>query len=176
MKIRYNIANNKQTDYIKFAVTSLIALVLSVLFTAAGVHNLSTTAERFKNEKSELQAYEQQIEKLSQEQEASKGEVERIKKRWRGTLNFCNDIIKRKLFPYLEKLGVLEDILPAGVSIDSIKLSVSAGSTIQFSITAVSSAKLLEAYKTFLKHNLIIKRESISGGLFRASLQVTLKK
>jgi hypothetical protein len=71
---------------------------------------------------------------------------------------------------------MLENILPAGVFISTLTLNASAGATIQLNIAAVSSAKLLEAYKTFLKYDLVIKRESVSGGLFRASLQITLKK
>ncbi|UCH96892.1 MAG: hypothetical protein JSV88_08585 [Candidatus Aminicenantes bacterium] len=174
MKIRYNIANNKKIKYLRFILFSGILLVLSLGFLILGVTNLSTTSKRFRDKKEELRTYEEKLKETTQKNKEYKEQISAIKRKWGKQRKFANSLIDGKLFSYLEKLDKLEELLPAGVFISRLTLNAESGDRVQFTIAAISSAKLMEAYRAFLEYNLSIQKESLVEGLYRANLQIKL--
>lgn len=174
MKIQYNIADHKKIDYVKYAITASILVVLTILFTAAGIYTWSSTEQRFQEEKAELAAYKDKIENKVKEQDQYKQNIKNIRNKWKNRINFANSSLDAKIYPFLEQLNVLEAKMPAGAYITQITQNQDAFPRVTFSIAAISSAKLLETFKAFHKSNLKIGREEYKDGLFRASLTITL--
>jgi Tfp pilus assembly protein PilN len=176
MEIRYNIAVRKKIQYLRFILISAILFVFSLGFATVGIVNLSTSAKRFHDKKEKLRNIEEKLREKREANKKNKAQIDQIKKKWRKEIKFANDLIKNKTYPFLEKLDKLEELLPAGVYISKIALDSKAGSSLNFNIAAVSSAKLMEAYKTFspLHFNLAIQKEYNAGGLYKAQLHIKL--
>jgi Tfp pilus assembly protein PilN len=174
MKIRYNIAKKKKINYLRFFLLTGILLGISIGFLLVGVKTFSTSAKQFRNKKNELKiCLEAKQEKTRKNKEQEK-EIENIKRKWRKKRQFANELVNNKTFPFLEKLDKLEELLPAGVFIKDISLDTEGGAYIQFNLAAISSSKLLEAYRAFLKYNLVIQREDLRDGLYNANMRIKL--
>ena len=174
MKIRYNIANNKKMDFLRFILISAALAVVALGLLFVGVLNLSTNAKRFQHKKEELRIYVEKLQTMTRKNKEHKAEIENIKKKWRKERKFANGMIDNKIFPFLEQLGQLEEVLPAGVYINKLTLSATSGNRIQFTIAAISFAKLAEAYKVFLKYNMSIQKQTQAEGLYTANLLIKL--
>ena len=174
MTIKYNIANRKKILYRRFILISAILLVLSLGFATVGALSLSATAKRFQDKKEKLRTYEDKLRDKNQKNKENNAQIAQIKNQWKKEIKFANGLIADKTFPFLEKLGKLEELLPAGVYISKIALETDSGSNLNFSIIAISSARLTETYNTFLPYNLGIKKENNAGGLYKADLQIKL--
>lgn len=176
MRIKYNIADNRKVDYLKFSLIALIILMISALLIFVGVVNWSTTGMRFINEKALLRASKARIEQKEKQKKKYENNIKQIKRQWNKRIKFANTLIDRKSFPFLEILGTLEELLPAGVFVTRITLGVEAGATVKLSIGAVSANKLPEAYNAFLvnDNDLAIQKETEKDGLHRASLVIKL--
>jgi anaerobic ribonucleoside-triphosphate reductase len=174
MKIRYNIAKNKKINYLRFFLLTGVLLVISIGFILVGVKTLAASAKQFRNKKNDLKICQEAIEAKTKKNKAQEKEIEKIKKKWKGKRKFANELVNNKTFPFLEKLDKIEELLPAGVFIRDITLSTKSGSTIQFNLAAISSSKLLEAYRAFLNYNLAITREELRDGFYNATMKIKL--
>lgn len=175
MKIRYNIAKKKKINYLRFFLLTGTLLVISIGFILVGVKTLSTSARQFRNKKNELKICQEAKQVKTTKNKQQKNEIEDIKKKWMKKRQFANNLVNNKTFPFLEKLDKLEELLPAGVFIRDITLSTEGGASIQFNLAAISSTKLLEAYRAFLKYNLVIQREDLRDGLYNANMKIKLE-
>jgi Tfp pilus assembly protein PilN len=175
MRIRYNIANNRKVDYLKFSLTALIILMISALLVFVGAVNWSTTGMRFKNEKALLRASKARSEQKEKQKKNYENNIKQIRRQWNKRIRFANNLIDRKSFPFLERLDQLEELLPGGVFITKINLGVGAGSTVKLNIAAVSAKKLIEAFNAFLDNDIAIQKEEEKEGLHRASLVIKLQ-
>jgi len=176
MKIRYNIAEKKRMNYVRFFIFAGILAVLSLGFILLGTINLATTAKQFEDKKAELKLIEDKLQDTSNKNQEQKSEIDGIKKKWDKELKFVNNLISSKNFPFLEMLGKLEEALPAGVFITKLSLDKDTGKRIQFTIAAISSPKLAEAYSVFLKYyDASIKKEASGEGFYYADLQLKLE-
>lgn len=174
MKIRYNIANKKKINYPWFFLLAVSLLVISLGFVLVGLKSLSTTTKQFQDKKNELRLCEEEIETKTRKNKEHKEGIEDIKRKWKSRRKFVNNLVDTKIFPFLQRLDRLEELLPAGVFIKAITLEAETGTNLQFTLAAVSSGKLLEAYRAFLKYNLVIKREEHVEGLYNARMQIKL--
>jgi hypothetical protein len=174
MKIRYNIAKNKKINYLRFFLLTGILLVISIGFIVVGVNALATSAQQFRNKKNELRICQEAKQAKSKTNKAQQKEIEKIKKKWRGKRQFANQMVNNKTFPFLEKLDKIEELLPGGVFIKDITLSTKSGANITFNMAAISSTKLLEAYKVFSDYNLTISKEDLRDGLYNATMKIKL--
>ena len=175
MKIRYNIARNKKINTLRFFLFTGILLVISIGFLLVGVKTLITSARQFYSKKNELRICQEAKQNKTKKNKEQKIEIEEIKRKWKSKRQFANDLVNNKTFPFLERLDKLEQLLPAGVFIKDITLSTESGTKIQFNVAAISSAKLLEAYRTFWKYNLVIKNEDLRDGLYNANMEIRLE-
>ncbi|MGD2085294.1 MAG: hypothetical protein PVH61_03835 [Candidatus Aminicenantes bacterium] len=175
MNIRYNIARKKKINYLRFFLLTGILLVISIGFIVVGVKSLSASAKQFRNKKNELKICQEAKEAKTKKNNEQKKEIEKIKKKWKGKRDFANGLVKDKTFPYLEKLDKIEELLPAGVFIKDITLSTKNGSNITFNLAAISSGKLLQAYRAFWNYNLVISREELKDGLYNATMKISLE-
>jgi hypothetical protein len=174
MKISYNIAKKKKINYLRFFLLTGILLVISIGFILVGVKTLSTSAKQFQNKKNELKICQEATQSKTKKNKEQKKEIEDIKKTWMRKRQFANNLVNNKTFPFLEKLDKLEELLPAGVFIKDVTLSTASGADIQFNLAAISSTKLLEAYRAFLKYNLVIQKEDLKDGLYNANMKIKL--
>ncbi len=174
MKIRYNIAKKKKINYLRFFLLTGILLVISIGFILVGVKTFSTSAKQFRNKKNELKICQEAKQEKTRKNKEQKKEIEDIKRKWGKRRQFANELVNNKTFPFLEKLDKLEELLPAGVFIKDITLSTEGGAYIQFNLAAISSSKLLEAYRAFLKYNLAIQKEDLKDGLYNANMKIKL--
>ena len=176
MKIRYNIAEKKRMNVLRFSIIAGILAVISLGFILLGTINLATTAKQFEDKKAELKLIEDKLQDTNNKNKEQKSEIDGIKKKWDKELKFINDLINAKNYPFLDMLGRLEEMLPAGVFFTKLTLDKDTGKWIQFTITAISSPKLAEAYKVFLKSfDASIKKESSGEGFYYADLQLKLE-
>lgn len=174
MKIRYNIAKNKKINYLRFFLLTGILLMISIGFILVGVKTLSTSAKQFRNKKNELKICQEAKEAKTKKNKDQKKEIENIKKKWMKKRHFANDLVNNKTFPFLGKLDKIEELLPAGVFILDITLTTESRANIQLNLAAISSTKLLEAYRAFSKYNLVIKKEKLKDGLYNANMHIKL--
>ena len=174
MKIRYNIAKNKKINYLRFFLLTGALLVISIGFILVGVKTLADSAQQFRDKKNELKICQEAKEAKTKKNQAQEKEIEKIKKTWKGKRQFANELVNDKTFPYLEKLDKIEELLPAGVFIKDITLKTKNGANIQFNLAAISSDKLLEAYKVFSDYSLSITNEVLRDGLYNATMKIKL--
>jgi len=175
MKIRYNIARNKKINTLRLFLFTGTLLVISIGSLLVGMKTLVTSAKQFRSTKNELRICQEEKQKKTKKNKEQKIEIEEIKRKWKSKRQFANDLVSNKTFPFLEKLDKLEQLLPAGVFIKDITLSTGSGTKIQFNVAAISSAKLLEAYRTFWKYHLVIKNENLRDGLYNANMEIRLE-
>jgi hypothetical protein len=169
--IRYNIAENKKIDYVKFALLSSIAAVISLLFVMLGVGNLWSSDKRVREQKETADRNEERIKKLTENVEMYKKKVIVEDSKWRKEKNFANLLIAEKVFHVTGELDTLEELLPEGVFITHMGWDVENQSKTRVNIAAQSLPRLIETYETFSKeYNVIRKDETEEEGLFKASL------
>ncbi|MCP5045570.1 MAG: hypothetical protein GY940_00245 [bacterium] len=175
MKINYNIADNRKVNYVKFALIAGSLAVVSLLFILVGLNQLSDTAQQFQEEKEELQSYKDKISDITKREEEQKQAIKRIKTKWGKKRRFLNSLIDSKVFPYIPKLDKMEELMPAGVFIQTISLSTRAKDTVQLTIAAISATRLVEAFKTFQAYDAVFKNETQSDGLYKAVVTITVR-
>ncbi len=171
MKIRYNIASHKKINYARYILASIVAVLLSTLFVAGGIYSIASTSNRFLNEKKQLKLYKAQVDKKAQDEQNYKKEIDKIKRKWNPKISFANSAINAHIFPYMNRLETIEELLPGGVFITRIVIKEGTPSVV-FQVIAISSDKMMETYKAFSKYNLVISSEVQKDGLFNASLEI----
>ena len=170
-KIRYNIAKNKKIDYVKFALLSSIAAVVSLLFVMLGVGNLWSSDKRVREQKETADRNEERIKKLTEDVKTHQEQVRNEDSKWKKEKNFANSLIAQKVFHITRELDTLEELLPEGVFITHMGWDVENQSKTQVNIAAQSLSRLIETYKTFSeKYNMIRKDETEEEGLLKANL------
>lgn len=173
-KIRYNIAEKKKVDYLKFGVVSVFVLVISFVFIMLGIGNLWSSDQRAQDQEVALKKAELEIEKLTKETDHLKSDVTRKKSIWRQRVKFANSLIKEKEFSVIKSLNVLEKHLPEGVFFTQFAINIEASSNIQVGLAADSLHRLIEAYDAFSKFRKTVKNEIEEEGLYKANLILNL--
>lgn len=174
-KIRYNIAENKKIDFLKFGLFSLIVVLISLVFMVLGVGNLWTSDKRARDQEEQLIKDRQEIEKLTRETVRLKKDVQNKKRDWKKRVTFANLLIKARHYSAVAKLDILEKHLPEGVFITNVVLNVDNPGVLQVNIAADSLARLIETYNSFSTYRPTIKNETEEEGLLKANLILHLK-
>jgi hypothetical protein len=170
-KIRYNIAENKKIDYMKFGLFSSIVAVISLLFIMLGVGNLWSSDKRVRVQKETANRNEERLKKLTKNVKMYQNKVIVEDSKWKKEKNFANSLIAEKVFHITKELDTLEEHLPEGVFFTHMGWDVENQSKIQVSIAAQSLPRLIETYEIFSKkYNVVRKDENEDEGLFKASL------
>lgn len=173
MKIRYNIASCKKVNYVRYILASFIVVLLSLLFVAGGIFCIASTSTRFLNEKKQLKLYKAQVDKKTRDEQNFKKDIDKIKKKWNPKISFANSSINSHIFPYINRLETIEELLPGGVFVTHIVIKEGSPSVV-FQVVALSSDKMMETYKAFSKYSLVISSEVQKDGSFNASLEIKL--
>lgn len=174
-KIRYNISQNKKVDYPRFFLFCSVIFIISAALITFGINNLVTSKNRHQNELKKLNSIEQESDKLSKKRKEYTNIINKAKSEWNSRAKLLNSLISKKTHSYIKKLNALEELLPAGVFISSISLSIESRSRIDFDVVAYSYENIVRAYKNFSKHELVIKGDTQSSELFSAKLKIKLK-
>ncbi|MCK4836150.1 MAG: hypothetical protein KAT17_05915 [Candidatus Aminicenantes bacterium] len=175
-KIKYNIAENKKINFVRFIFFTVIVLMISVLFFLIGFNKLSSETKQMKAEKEELKILKEKLASVSDMTVDYKNKINHIKKGWNKKIKLSNSLISWKSFSVIKILNVLENRLPPEVFIAALSISNDSKSLVNADVVATSFKKLGEFYRKFSNGNLVIKKESLgSGGMVRANLIIGLK-
>ncbi|MCU0285114.1 MAG: hypothetical protein MUF15_01830 [Acidobacteria bacterium] len=169
-KIRYNIADNKKIDYLKFSFYLSLAMLVSLAFIAVGIGNLWSSERNIKEQKEQAQQDRLEIEKLDQENNRREQNVTQSRKEWKTRVDFANWLIKEKQISVIDKLEILEKKLPEGVFFLQVVLDVENSSIMRIIIAADSLSRLIEAYHNFSEYQPTIQDEKEEDGLLKAGL------
>ncbi len=175
LNIKYNIATNKKVDYKKLAISSSAILVVSLIFVYFSIGKLWSSDSKVQEKERRLRESESRIVALNQELREYRKGIKIIKSKWQRKVNFANSLIKGKKIALVNRLDILEKLLPEGVFILYVKLDVKSKAMVQIKIAANSLPRLMDAYDNFSAYQPIIKEETEGeGGLFTA--EVSLRK
>lgn len=175
MRIRYNISRNKKIDYGKSLFSTLLLLIVSALFLALGINNLSVKDKQLQQDKQKLDFYNSKLDEMVEKSHQYNKEIKRVSNRWRNKVRFSNALISMKAYNFIARLNVIEDLLPYGVYIKDIAIKADAKSHIRLTIVANSYANLFQAYKKFSKFEPAIHKETETDGVHQARLSINLK-
>ncbi len=174
-KIRYNIAKNKKIDSFKFTLFSTGVVIISILFFVFGIKNLSHNTKKRQKDLTELRQVKSRLDDISNKSEEYNRKINEIKSKWNKQVVFSNLLISKKSFSFLNKLNVLEDLLPEGVSINEINISNDSKSIVQMTIVAHPFSKSIDVFKRFSMYNLNIRDEKEIDRTYRANLTLKIK-
>jgi Tfp pilus assembly protein PilN len=174
-RIRYNISSNKRIHYGQFFLYCLVIAALSLLFLALGVNNLSIKDKQLREEKKRQDFYRSQLDDMKKKTQEYNQVIQGAGRKWRGQVNFCNALISIKNINVIDKLNVLEEMLPGGVYLKSVILRADAAARIDVTVVADSYPNLFEVYKNFSKYDPIILNETEDEGIFEARMSVNIK-
>lgn len=169
-KIKYNIADNKKIDYMKFSLYTILMVLISLAFIAVGIGNLWSSDKHIRQQKEQALQDRQEIESLSQENSKREENVAKRKKDWKSRVDFANWLVKEKSFSVTGKLDVLEKNLPEGVFFEEVYMEIENFSQLRIVIAANSLARLIEAYDNFSGYQPTIQDEKEEDGLLKAGL------
>lgn len=173
-KIRYNIAEKKKVDYVKFILFSSIVVGLSLLFIFAGIGNLWSSDKRVKQEKETAELNEKKLKQLTNDSLKYDNEIRQMSIMWQNPLAFANTLINGKHFSVIDRLDILEESLPEGVFVTFLVLDITKPSQIQLHIASHTLPKLIETYKVFEKYNKLVNKEAEDEGLLTAEILLTV--
>lgn len=174
-RIRYNISSNKRIHYGQFFLYCLVIAVLSLLFLALGINNLSLKDKQLREEKKRQDFYRSQLDDMKKKTQEYNQAIQNAGRKWRGQVNFCNALISIKTLNVIGKLNVLEEMLPGGVYLKNVILRADATAKIDVTVVADSYPNLFEVYKNFSKYDPIILNETEEDGIFEARMNLNLK-
>ena len=173
-KIRYNIAKNKKIDSFKFSLFFTGIIIISILFFVFGIKNLSHNTKKRQKNLTELRQLKSRLDDISNKSEVYNRKIDAIKSKWNKQVAFSNLLITKKSFSFLNKLNVLENLLPEGVYINEVKISNDSKSIVQMTIVAQPFSKSIDVFKRFSMYNLNIKDEKEIDGTYRANLTIKI--
>ena len=122
----------------------------------------------------EIDRLERQVQRLSPRAAEWNEGIRRNQGKWQKRIKLANQLIAAKAYSYCSLLDELETMIPEGVQVTSVTLENGMRSPLTMNVAAVSFDRLMELYKVLAPHGLVITRESEAGGLFHASIQITM--
>ena len=87
---------------------------------------------------------------------------------------FTNRLIDSNTFSIVTKLDILEEMLPVGLSIQSLQMKNNKRSEVVLKIHAHSFPKLVDLYRQLNRFDMKIKNESEVDGAYQANLTVEI--
>ncbi len=175
MSIKYNLSKNKKLAYGKSSLSSSVLVIASLLFLGMGINNLLVKDKQLQKDKEKLNFYNSKLNEMSEKSYNYGKEIKKIGSKWRIKVKFSNSLISRKAFSLIERLNVIEDLLPFGVYIKDISMKVEPRGNVQLTIVANSYASLFQVYKRFSKFDPAIRNEIESEGIYQARISLNLK-
>jgi hypothetical protein len=173
-KIKYNIADNKKIDQLKFASISILIIVVAALLFFYGIYNIKSVNQSKQDKLEEMNGFKVRLSDVVQKTDEYNRKIKKIKKVWKSKVNLSNNLINKKSFSFIQRLNKLEKLLPVGAFISTIAMKNNPKAVVQLNVVSSSFPNLVEVYKQFAAYNLHITRESISDGIYKANLNVTL--
>jgi hypothetical protein len=174
--LKFNIAENKRVDGLKFLLFSAVVLVISLIFIFGGMQNLLGGRQTRQKDLKELDRLKGKLEEISVKSREYEQTIKEIKSEWDKRVKLANSLIARKKFSYIKILTRLEESLPAGVYITRFSCSSENKGKVSITIMSDSFPRLIEAYKSFAKFNLEVSNETEVKGLYRANMLLKMDK
>ena len=173
--LNYNIAENKKVDVGKFAILSVAFVVVSLLFFLLAGNSLWKNRQDRQKDIQELGDIRAKLQEIQQKSQNYNEEIEAIQSQWKRQVRFANTLVDKKMFSMVERLDLLESVLPVGVSLNRLNLGNDKKSRITIAVIAQTFPKLVEAYKSFARYNLSVKNEVEAEGNYRANMTIFMK-
>lgn len=173
-KIKYNIADNKRIDILKFISVSVAILLIVLILIYWGIYNIKSANQTKQGRLKALNGFKVRLSDVLHKTEEYKQKIRKIKKVWQNKVNLSNSLINKKSFSFTKKLATLEELLPVGAFISVLAMKNNPSAVIQINVVSRSFASLIEVYNKFAACNLVITKESIADGAYKASLNLTI--
>jgi len=173
-KIKYNIADNKKIDLLKFISASMAVLLIILALIYWGIHNIKSANQTKQNKLEELNGFKVRLSDVLQKTEEYNRKIKKIKKVWQSKVNLSNTLINKKSFCFTVKFDTLEKLIPVGAFVSSLTVKNNPKAVVHINVVSKSFSNLVEVYKKFAPYNLVINRESIADGTYKANLNLTL--
>ena len=174
-KLKYNVAPERRIDVARLARRIAPLVILAVIFLGVGWNILANKSDEKRDKLDELSRIRQRLEVMERDGAETSRLISELKKKWKREVTFANRLIDLKAFSIISRLDILEKIMPAGLSIQSLKIKNSRRSELELKIQARSFPKLVEMYRHLRQYNLEIKNESEADGLYQANLTVEIR-
>ena len=175
IKIRYNIASHKKVDSPRLFFLASFLFFLSLIFISLGIWKLSSESKQERFEVEELNILKEKLADVSDMSEEYKKKINEIKKKWSKKIHFSNSLINWKSFSLIEKLNILENLIPAGVFVNNLGAVNGPESVLQVGFISSSFKNLMILYKQFSKYNIVIKKETVlPSGMYSADLMMKI--
>lgn len=177
MKILYNLAKQKKPDIKRFiSFTGIMGVIGCALILFGVLHQISYR-KKYQEKLNQLDIYRTKIRDLSKSVRSYREEIKVIRKKWDTKVQYANRLIQSKEFSYVDIFDSLENVLPEGVLLSNLSISLSSGNTVSLGVIARSYTALNETYNTLMKHyHVSIRSESQSMQSFHAQLEIRQKK
>lgn len=173
-KIKYNIAKNRKIDRFKFVSVAVVILLIAFLVIYWGINNIKSASQKKENKLDEMNGFKVRLSDVIQKTEEYNQKIKKIKKIWQSKVNLSNALISKKSFSFSTRLDKLEQLLPVGTFISTLTIKNNPKSVLNINVVSRSFSNLVEVYKKFAPYNLVITRESIADGSYKANLNVNL--
>lgn len=174
-RIRYNIAPDRKIRVGRLVFLVAVMWVLTLLFFAIGLGQISSKKRQGRVEENELAVLEEKLSDVSEMAEDYQKKIGQLKKGWSKKIAFSNSMIRQKGFSFYDILNTLEERLLPDMFFSSLTVSSDSGAWINANVIATSFRKMAEFYDKFSPDNLVINKESLqSNRMVNASLSIKL--
>ena len=173
-KLKYNVAPAREIDLGKLVKRCASILILALVFLFFGLSILAQKNDEKREKLAELARVQQQLNRVEQNSAEYSRLIARLKKEWGKQVAFTNRIIDSDTFSIVAKLDILEDMLPVGLSIQSLQIKNNKRSEVVLKIHSHSFPKLVKLYEQLARFDLKIKNESEVDGTYQANLTVEI--
>ncbi len=176
-KIRYNIAENRKVDFLKFSLVAALAAAVALTFITLGVGNLWSSDKRVEQEKARARDDRLKLDETTQKIAQHNKEIKILRRQWRQQVDLANALINTKNFPIIDTMELLEKHLPEGVFISQINFNAEKPNIVYLNIAAESLKRLGEAYESFRAFSKpIVNKQDERDGLLRSSLVINIPR
>ena len=99
--IKYNIADNKKIDPIKFALISILIIVVAAFLFFYGIYNIKSVNQSKQDKLEEMNGFKVRLSDVVQKTEEYNQKIKKIKKVWQKKVNLSNNLINKKSFSFM---------------------------------------------------------------------------
>ena len=121
-RIKYNFADNKKIDLIKFCFISIVLLLVVSFLIYYGIYKIKSANQTKQNKLEEMNGFKVRLSDVIQKTQEYNRKIKRIKKVWQSKVNLSNNLINKKSFSFTRKLDELEKLLPIGAFISTLTM------------------------------------------------------
>jgi|GEM_PF-2872176 len=175
--LRYNISDHPRFNRRKFYFRVAVILAASLAFIFLGVNRWSRTRQLLVGNLNRLEEIQNRIRQLDQSAARYREEIDEKKRQWQREVDFVNHLIRGTTRPLVEKMTLLEKILPDQGVVKELKYTQEEkGLGLTLKVSAPELTQLLDFYRElkslpgityFIRDEEILERENTATVILR---------